>query len=1203
MERSRVASRSLELAVTSASGLIRSRPYKHASEQIYAVEMERMTATRFEVVIPIPASTLQPPPLPRGGILRRARLLGALERGLHRRVTLVTAPAGYGKTVLLSQWVASEAVRQRYRTAWLTLDDAFCDPSYLLAGLVRATDSWLPVETCAQIVDVLQQGVLQDTSYLLRWLLDVLGHQSRPLLLVLDEVQALEEGPKALHLLSLLISHAPQNLRLALVSRSVPTLPALHKLRAQGQVLTLDLENLRFTRQEVSTLFQEVFELPLSASLSGKLVEQTEGWPVALSLIHQANDHLPREEVARSMQGFGETPPQLYNYLASVVLEQQSSALHRFLLWTSILEELRPELCSELTGRDDGAKTLAQLERQGLFTVSLDGERHAYRYQALFRDFLRRRLQEVEGEHTIRLLHRMAAEYYLERTEDEVAIRHLLAAGDYGAAADLIRPLQRRLFHTSRYYVLARWLEQFPADLWEGSPYPWLLIARGRIANLQGDLHRAKELFRQAEVLLEEQEDQADFYSLYRTWGGVAVELGDFEEAEPLYAKALQYARNDAQRAVVLGWIARCRYMQGSKPEQAMSSMDKAVTLAKKSGHLLYQAGLMFIQGKMLASTGRFREALEAWHTALDLMEAFGNRHQQVGILTRMAYLHALLGDLEQARPLARQALEMAETYGRQGEHAYSLNILGCIHTGGGQWDEAIAYHEKALAIQRRFNQQYEIPVTLDWLAVAARYAGKLGAAQRLEEESLSLREARGNDYETGLSLINLGAIYLASDQPERAEQAWHRALEIFERHHAHYELVQVHYYLAVLALQQDDERALSTQLRQTMRMARAYGRSATSPTCDQGEDVGWERPTSQCIHLFMMEKVWTVPLMVRALRRGWVPACVDCLLVRSGRPAVEALIPLLDEPSPEIRTRAARLLGGLGDDLALEPLHTHRKDPDAQAEEAISAALTALLKKSPGPLRVQTLGEFRLWRGGQEIADWPRKSARDVFIRLLLEAPQPLAAEALAEALWPDSPPDKSAQSLRRAVSALRCTLEPELPSRVPSRYIQLSDDMYTLRLPAGSHVADVVFEEKLTRVLHRPLPQQPAERQEAIAALEAVLTLYNGDYVADLPFEEWTLARREYLRHLLIRGVHRLANLYLAAGDFHDAIAAAHAALAQEHWDEEATRVLMQAYTALGNVPAALRAYEILQDRMRRDLDLPPREDLIALYQQLHH
>ena len=804
-----------------------------------------------------------------------------------------------------------------------------------------------------------------------------------------------------------------------------------------------------------------------------------------------------------------------------------------------------------------------------------DVGRTTYRYHALFREFLQRRLLEVEGRAAIQRLHRRAAAWFLERGDDERAIEHLLAAGDYEAAADLVRPLRERLFFTSRYHLLKGWLEQFPPDIAKTSP--WLLLTRAQLATLRGDYAQAERFCRQAEPVLQAQGDRAGLYTVYHNLAGIAQDKGDFTQAKGFHRQALDYTTDDTRRAVTLGQIARCLYMRDGEVQEAMRLLDQAMGLAEQSGHPLGRAAIFSLKGKMLSNLGDFTAALDAWHMALDLMEAYGNRHQQIGILNNVAYHHRLLGQFDHAEPLVHRALELARAFDRQSEYAYTLNIQGTIHQARSEWEAARRCHEEALTIQRRFNERYEIPVTLNWLGLLARREGRLNEALRYGEEGLALHEELGNDYETGLSLIDVGATHLELGHLEQSGALWRRALDIFTHHQARYEQAQLNFYLAVLAQRRGEVNAAQTHLAAALDLAQRYDYD----------------------YIFVQDAAWAAPLFVPLAIHDSQFAVH--LLPRLGRPAFDALLPLLDDSQPVIRARTATLLGCLGNATALKPLAARRHDPAPAVRQAVEGAIATLLSTPPPPLRVQCLSRFRVWRGDEEVARWPRRSARDIFLLLLLHYPQPLAADALAETLWPGSPPDKVSQNLHRAVSDLRRILEPDLPAGSPSRYLRVGHGTYALILPPGSHVDGEAFERELTQELAAAIPSTLEERQEAINRLEAALNHYTGDYLPELPYEDWALTRREYLRHLLMSGAHRLSRLCLEAGLLENAITIAHCALAQESWDEEATLVLMQAHTALGNIPAAIRAYEACRERLQRDLDLTPRDDLTALYNRL--
>jgi len=1108
------------------------------------------------------------PPIPPAETLERHRLLRLLED--HRfPLILLAAGAGYGKTWLLASWAATA----HPAPAWYTADESDQDVVVFLTYIIRALGRvWPPLLT--RFRESFPSEGECPPDVLLAFLLNTLLRLSQPVTLIIDDFHRVEPDPAIRDAMDTLLRHRPPNLRLIIATRRIPRLAALARLQVAGQVLKLTEQDLRFSLEEAAALFQaEGVSLP-SQDLEAFLV-WTEGWPLALRLLSHSVRRLGIETVRCRFTSLPERRI-LYEWLAEAVLSEQPPEIRRFLLHTSILEQLSASLCNALLERDDAASMLARIERERLLLMRAHTEEGWYRYHPLFRSFLIRRLEEIEGTETVTALHRRAAAWFLERSDCEQAISHLLAAGDYQAAADLIQPLRERLFLTSRYHLLEHWLEQFPSSIAEA--HPWLLLTRARLALMRGEYAHARRLCLQAEPFLQAQGDRAGLYTAYHDLAEITQYEGDFARAEALYRRALEYAVDDSQRAVCLGQMARCLYMRGGDVEEALRLLEQGMELIERSGFMLGRAGLLSLKGKMLSVLGDFRAALEAWHTALDLMEDFGNRHQQIGILNNAAYHHYLLGEFDQAEILVRRAMELAQAFDRQSHYAYALNVQGVIHQARGQWEDARRCHEEALSIQRRLNERYEIPVTLNWLGLLARREGRLDEALRWGEEGLARREKLGNDYETGLSLIDVGATYLELGQMDKAEELWQRALEIFTRHQARYEQAQLHFYLAVLAHRRGETEAAQTHLTTALDMARHH----------------------QYDYLFIQDAAWAAPLLLPLALRD--EPFATALFLRLGAPAQDALLPLLEHPDPTTRARAARLLGGLGDGTVLKPLAALRKDPSPQVRQATEAALKDLLARPPEPLRVRVLGGFRLWRGEREVTRWPRRRARDVFLLLLAHHPQPVAADALAETLWPGRPPAKARQSLRRAIADLRHTLEPELPPAFPSRYLVTGEDTYALRLPEGSWVDVEAFERTLDKALALPT-KTSEERRKSLSILEEALALYGGDYLPEVPYEDWVLYHRERLRERYLTALRRLARLRLAQGEIETALQAARRAWEADPWDEEAVFIMMQAYRDLGDIPAALRAYETLHDRLRRDLDLPPRDDLTALYHALRN
>ena len=772
------------------------------------------------------------PPFPPAETLERHRLLRLLED--HRfPLILLAAGAGYGKTWLLASWAATA----HPAPAWYTADESDQDVVVFLTYIIRALGRvWPPLLT--RFRESFPSEGECPPDVLLAFLLNTLLRLSQPVTLIIDDFHRVEPDPAIRDAMDTLLRHRPPNLRLIIATRRIPRLAALARLQVAGQVLKLTEQDLRFSLEEAAALFQaEGVSLP-SQDLEAFLV-WTEGWPLALRLLSHSVRRLGIETVRCRFTSLPERRI-LYEWLAEAVLSEQPPEIRRFLLHTSILEQLSASLCNALLERDDAASMLARIERERLLLMRAHTEEGWYRYHPLFRSFLIRRLEEIEGTETVTALHRRAAAWFLERGDDEQAIVHLLAAGDYQSAADLIRPLRKRLFATGRYHLLERWLQQFPPTI--GESHPWLLLTRARLFMLQGDRIAAERLYREAEPLLQARQDAEGLYILYHDLAYIVrSQQGDFVAAEELERQALRWATTEAEQATALGVIARCRYMtQGPVPE-VFSLLEQAMDLARASGHPVEQSLLFSQLGRLHSSLGDLAAAVEDFHRSLELMESSGNRYRLPTILCNAAYHHVLLGQWDQAEPLIQRALELARIFRQEHHYAYALNLRGLLRRERGNLAAARRDHEEALAIQQRLRVDYEIAVTLNWLGLLARREGRLEEALRYGQEGLAIREKLGTDYETGLSLIDVGATNLALGRLEQAETMWQRALNIYTRHQGRYEQAQLHFYLAVLAHRKNDADGLQSHLSAALDLAQRYGYD----------------------YLFVQDSAWAAPLLV----------------------------------------------------------------------------------------------------------------------------------------------------------------------------------------------------------------------------------------------------------------------------------------------------------------------------------------------------
>jgi LuxR family maltose regulon positive regulatory protein len=388
----------------------------------------------------------------RRGAVARPRLeerLGAAA------LTLVSAPAGFGKTTLLTEWLADAPA-----VAWLSLDGRDNDPAlfwrYVVAALRAAVDG---------VGEVAAQLLASSTEAALAALLNDLDGLPTDLVLVLDDYHLIE-APEVHDGVAFLLEHQPPRLHLVLATRADPPLP-LARMRARGRLVEVRAADLRFTAEESAAYLNGPMGLRLSEGDVAALDGRTEGWIAALQLA--ALSMQGRGDASAFIAGFAGDDRYIVDYLAEEVLARQPADVRDFLLMTSILERLTGPLCDAVTGRPGGKATLVALERANLFLVPLDDRRQWYRYHHLFADVLQAHLLDERGA-GVGELHRRASAWFEANADASQAIGHALAGGDHDRAADLMElamPVMRR---ERREAELARWVHAIPAEVVRARP-------------------------------------------------------------------------------------------------------------------------------------------------------------------------------------------------------------------------------------------------------------------------------------------------------------------------------------------------------------------------------------------------------------------------------------------------------------------------------------------------------------------------------------------------------------------------------------------------------------------------------------------------------------------------------------------------------------------------------------------------------------
>jgi LuxR family transcriptional regulator, maltose regulon positive regulatory protein len=428
-------------------------------------------------------------PAARPALVRRSHLIERLGSGSNRPITLVSAPAGFGKTTLVSEWVSNfgfpifdfrlastaEETSQnpkskiQNRVAWLSLDEDDNEPVRFLTYLIAALQTCLPTigESALALLDAPQAP---PAKLILTQLINDLGTHTGslstgPLCLVLDDYHLIT-SPAIHEALSFFIDHLPATLHLVISSRVDPPLP-LARWRVRNQLREIRAADLRFLPEEADAFLNQAMGLALSNREIAQLTARTEGWIAGLQLA--ALSLQGRRDAGNFIQQFTGSNTYIIDYLIEEVLQRQPEAVQRFLQQTSILQRLCGSLCNALTGRSNGQALLEQLQRANLFIIALDDERRWYRYHHLFAEVLYSRLLHTQPEQ-VATLHRCACDWYEAADLLDEAMRHALAANDLERAATLIEQHSITLLLRSQVTVVNGWLQSLPVPLIESRP-------------------------------------------------------------------------------------------------------------------------------------------------------------------------------------------------------------------------------------------------------------------------------------------------------------------------------------------------------------------------------------------------------------------------------------------------------------------------------------------------------------------------------------------------------------------------------------------------------------------------------------------------------------------------------------------------------------------------------------------------------------
>lgn len=1061
--------------------------------------------------------------------LARERLEERLDDALDRRLAVVVAGAGFGKTTLLSAWAS------RRRTAWYTLSPEDAELGALVRGLVGALRLRVPGLPAGLVAAT--EGLLgpdpdpeelgRADAYAAHICTALQDPDGRDLVLVLDDLQELGVDGAATRLVESLVRHAPPLLHVVLASRAEPPFP-IERLRGQGQVLELTARELAFSTEETRSLVEEALGAP-GARVARELHDATGGWPAAVRLALEALRGVPPAEHPRTLAGLRRPGSPLFAYLAGEVVEREPPEVQALVRTVAPLERFTAELCQEL-GIPDAADVLASLERRGLFVEPSSEQAGWYALSALAREFALERMMLPEPE--LLALRLRASRWLAERGHVEQALALLAAAAAHEELAALLAERGEELLSAGLVDAVARFTDLLPQALRNAS----VERLAGEARQIQGDWDGALACFERAGAGAAELEPGIAWRA-----GLIHHVRGDLDAAVALYARGRLDGSAPRDEALVLAWWASLDWLRGdldacrergARAHEIASRVGDPQALAASHTVLALIAAY---EGDRVANDAHYLRALEHAERAKDVL-------QTIRIHVNRGSRRMEEADYEDAIAELEIALRLSDLAGFAFLRALALNNRGAARFHLGRFEEAMSDLEAAKQLYQQLGS-LDVAYPLFYMGEIYRKRGDLALARAVLEEAVE-RGADAGDLQALVPALSGLARVLATEEPDRAAELAAQAVG--------YGPGMGHVGALLASAEVSLVHGDRTQAAELAAAAAAEARA-------RRDRAG----------------------LAEALELD-AAAAPDAERARTRVEEAIAIWREIRSPLGEARAQVklARLVApNEGRALAVEAEARLRELGARGLVAAARGLLDEFDEATVPPVAVESLGRFRVLREGSPIplAAWQSKKARDLLKLLVARRGRPTPREAVMEALWPGGDPAKVGNRLSVALSTLRSVLDPERRFE-QDHFVGAGKDV--IQLEAGN--LDVDVERFLADAAAGFELLGAGDADGARERLAAAEGLYAGEFLEEDAYEDWAVALREEARATYIAVARALGDDALARHASDLAARYFLRTLEKDPYDEEVHLALVALLSARGRHGEARRAYRAYVARM---------------------
>jgi LuxR family maltose regulon positive regulatory protein len=1099
---------------------------------------------------------MTPPHLPK--VLYRPRLLEFLKKNREKKIIFIFGQAAQGKTTLVASYVKTSKVP----TAWLNLDQSHSDPINLYYLIVQSLQYALKKMDLSPLLSG-SSGIMNAPSAtpLFRDAADFISKNvTHSVQLVFDGLDRLFQDPLPFQCLQAFIEDLPPHIHLIMLSRGTPPLSLeFQHLKIRQEALILTNEDLAFTANEIKEFFQKVKKITLDEDQLRKICTATEGWIGGLVLLSESllrrSDFSGKKDIVQELPDYFNK--EIFQYFGKEIFSSQTREAQQFLLKSSFLDIIEPNFAKQLFEIENVEEILRDHSRKNLFVHSFYDKKRGwlFRYHHMFRNFLKARyLADTTAEKRDALNSRLGI-LYQEKGESENAITYFLEAKAYPQAISIIEPLGMDLLRKGRKSDLASWIYALPEDLVEKNP--WLLLYLTMTRQLMAgeeniiSFERAYQLFKQNG---ERKGELISLAQLISTIIQTGIHLFPIQSLIQTAESLLESSEGNAyklERATLWNFIGQAYLLVEGDIRKGIQICENVYLVSKQIHDIPLQVRALLYSALGFFCVGEFPRAEEACKKIEALAEKFDYQKE---LRTITAMVNCLLanvqGDFEKAHRFNKELQMGIEKYGFISFAPWVYEIAVYLKLTQGDLIDAKEIANRYLNVTRSLKNSFFKGLAFRSLGlIYLRHRDFRKAKEAMDHSIETLSNEAPSRYVFHRNKIILGLICHEIREVEKGEKELSETLQYFSSISSYHSLVETHLCLAFLKWDQNKRKEASLHLQAGFKMM----------------------AEKRYRHLYSLGSIYLIKAFLLSLELK------------------------MDGPTDYI----INLLGTRFPSATEEELKKLSNHPDAWVREKVREVRRTIHRLSIPPLRIETLGQFQIFRGDTLIREeeWDRSQPKKMLKAILSYGGNRIPKEILIDELWPEESPKAAEKNFKTTLQRLRKSLEPSIHQDFSSSYIHLHDNVVSLD-PELCQEDSHLFLSLLKRAEEK---EKRGDTKSALPLYTEAMESYKGDFLPDEVYAPWADKRREELRGKYIELLNKVAGLHERQGAFKKSIDCYKKAIQVDPLLEEPYQKLMTFYSSKGMYNEALRTYGDCKKALKKELKTKPDLTTTAIYNKI--